>query len=93
MSVANFLALLGSIAVLLSVVGLLRLRDQNRQRKTGLVLGLPGIVMTVAGLLILHPDWWARLLLISAVTMLLYPLHRALERSRDPKRSRDSKSS
>lgn len=88
---AMILMLIGSLFMLLGVLGLLRMPDVFNKLQAGTKATTLGLLSLIAALILLRPEWWGKLLAIAVLVLLTNPvgshnLARAAHRGGEPRR-------
>ncbi len=75
MTVAGYVFLsIGALFMFLGVLGLVRMPDVFNRIQVGTKATTLGFVSIAIGLFFMHPQWWSKLLVITAFVLLTNPL-------------------
>lgn len=71
---ADLFLLSGALFTFLATLGLLRMPDVYNRIQVGTKAATLGALSFFIGIAILHPDWWAKLLVIAGFVLLTNPV-------------------
>jgi len=66
--------LLGSLVLLVASVGLLRMPDVYNRLQVGTKASTLGTILTLAGILLILPEWWGKLILLILFILMTNPV-------------------
>lgn len=68
------ITLLGSIVILIAAIGLLRMPDTYTRIQVSTKATTLGTIMSMIGLLLVVPEWWGKLVLLTLFIMITNPV-------------------
>lgn len=73
-TIADALMIVGAIFMVLGAVGLIRMPDVYNRIQAATKAVTLGTLALLAGVLMHHPDWWAKLLVITVFVLITSPV-------------------
>lgn len=72
--IADIVLLLGAIFCFLGALGLIRMPDVYNRIQAGTKSATLGLIAIIAGVGLLHPEWWSKLLCITGFVLFSNPV-------------------
>ncbi len=72
--IGSFITLLGSLFLLLAAIGIIRMPDVYNRIQTGTKATTFGSILSLTGLLFIHPDWTGKIIILIGFVFFTNPI-------------------